>query len=306
MARVSISPDVAGRVLFDSDRTCCVCRVPGKPTQLHHVDEDNSNSVEANLAVLCLECHNLTQIRGGFHRKLDAHQILLYKQDWTQLVARNRTAKKEERDLHAAVENDRISNLIDKVEELRARGDLPSIIFLLDRVGNVQLRNKYIDELMSRGTEKIGSQIFYRAMQDRLDLLNEKSVEDYLIHLRSNAWWSQLGRSLIHLKRPTEAAEYYLRDILESLSNGNTFSTAYYLKELGALALHLPLFEKAYSENVAKGDLWWQFKSLQELGWKDQAAELLKNNDCKTSSELLKKTKSKRTIQTEAHSPNST
>jgi hypothetical protein len=127
-------------------------------------------------------------------------------------------------------------------------------------------------------------------MQDRLDLLNEKSVEDYLIHLRSNAWWSQLGRSLIHLKRPTEAAEYYLRDILESLSNGNTFSTAYYLKELGALALHLP----------------WQFRSLQELGWKDQAAELLKNNDCKTSSELLKKTKSKRTIQTEAHSPNST
>ena len=99
MARIPISPDVAGRILFDSDRTCCVCRIPGKPIQLHHIDEDNTNSKEENLAVLCLDCHNQTQIRGGFHRKLDTHQVLLYKEDWTQLVVRNRSVKQEDRQL---------------------------------------------------------------------------------------------------------------------------------------------------------------------------------------------------------------
>jgi hypothetical protein len=292
MSRISISPEVAGRVLFDSDRTCCVCRVPGKPTQLHHIDENHSNSIEENLAVLCLECHNETQIRGGFHRKLDAHQVLLYKHDWIQLVTRNRSARKEEQQLHTEAGNDRVSNLIDRVEKLRAEGKLSSIIFLLNKVGNVQLRNRYIDELLNGDTEEIGSHIYYRAMQDRLDLLDEKAVETYLSDLRSNGWWSQLGRSLIHLKRPTEAAECYLRDILESLSEGNTFSAAYYLKELGSHNLYRPLFEKAYGETVARGDLWWQLRSLQELGWKEEAAELLRENGCNTANELLKKTKS--------------
>ncbi len=38
-------PDaIAAAVLFASDRTCCVCRVKGKPVQIHHLDEDPSNN----------------------------------------------------------------------------------------------------------------------------------------------------------------------------------------------------------------------------------------------------------------------
>jgi Protein of unknown function (DUF3298) len=88
--RSEIPAEVAARVLFLSDRTCCVCREGRKPIQIHHLNEDPSNSEEANLAVLCLECHRDTQIRGGFDRKLDAHQIVLYREDWNAVVDRRR------------------------------------------------------------------------------------------------------------------------------------------------------------------------------------------------------------------------
>ncbi len=89
--RRSVPEDVAAAVLFESNRTCCVCR-ERRPVQLHHIDEDPSNNDPANLAVLCLYCHRDTQITGGFDRKLDAAQVRLYRADWVRVVANSRTA----------------------------------------------------------------------------------------------------------------------------------------------------------------------------------------------------------------------
>jgi hypothetical protein len=80
--RTPIADDVAANLLSRSDRTCCVCRERGKPTQIHHIDEDPSNNDPNNLAVLCLHCHEETQIRGGFGRKLDTHQVVQFRDDW--------------------------------------------------------------------------------------------------------------------------------------------------------------------------------------------------------------------------------
>ena len=81
---------MAAQVLFESDRTCCVCRARGRPVQLHHIDGDPSNSKPDNLAVLCFDCHRETQVRGGFDRKLDALQIQLYRSDWLSRVTTRR------------------------------------------------------------------------------------------------------------------------------------------------------------------------------------------------------------------------
>lgn len=88
--RTEIPQETAAQVLFESDRTCCVCRQSGKGVQIHHMDGDPSNNSTDNLAVLCLECHHLTQTRGGFDRKLDAAQVALYKKDWVTRVAAKR------------------------------------------------------------------------------------------------------------------------------------------------------------------------------------------------------------------------
>jgi len=79
--RVEIPPEVSARVLFESDRICCICRQK-RPVQIHHMDENPANNDPENLAVLCLDCHRDTQIRGGFDRKLDEGQVRLYRDDW--------------------------------------------------------------------------------------------------------------------------------------------------------------------------------------------------------------------------------
>ena len=88
--RTLIPEVMAAAVLFASDRTCCVCRVKGKPVQIHHLDEDPSNSTDGNLSVLCFDCHRDTQLRGGFDRKLDAAQVVLYRDDWIARVSSRR------------------------------------------------------------------------------------------------------------------------------------------------------------------------------------------------------------------------
>jgi hypothetical protein len=88
--RIEIPEAIAAQVLFESDRTCCVCRKPRTSIQIHHIDDDPANYEPDNLAVLCLECHRDTQIRGGFDRKLDAALIARYRSDWVRRVAMKR------------------------------------------------------------------------------------------------------------------------------------------------------------------------------------------------------------------------
>lgn len=84
--RKPVPKNIAAKVLVASDRTCCVCRQAGLNVQIHHVDENPANGDEANLAVLCFECHNKTQVQGGFGRTLDAGQLRLYRRDWLTRV----------------------------------------------------------------------------------------------------------------------------------------------------------------------------------------------------------------------------
>lgn len=95
--RVPISTELSAEVMFASDRTCCVCNERGKSVQIHHIDEDPSHNTFDNLAVLCLQCHDDTQITGGFGRKLNAELVLKYRDKWYSRVS----ARREEVDRKA-------------------------------------------------------------------------------------------------------------------------------------------------------------------------------------------------------------
>jgi hypothetical protein len=88
--RTSVPRAIATDIQFRSDRTCCVCQERGKPTQIHHIDEDPRNNASTNLALLCLHCHDETQVKGGFGRKLDAGQVAQYRDDWVARVQKRR------------------------------------------------------------------------------------------------------------------------------------------------------------------------------------------------------------------------
>lgn len=86
--------DIEAKVLFDSDRTCCVCRDRTKKhIQIHHIDGNHQNSDPDNLAVLCLDCHADTQLKGGFTRKLSPGVVKLYRDDWLAMVRDERRSK---------------------------------------------------------------------------------------------------------------------------------------------------------------------------------------------------------------------
>ena len=92
-ARTQIPADVAADILFASDRICCMCEVRGKAVQIHHLDGNSSNHSPKNLAVLCLECHNQTQTRGGFGRHASKEVVTKFRDEWAARVReRRRTA----------------------------------------------------------------------------------------------------------------------------------------------------------------------------------------------------------------------
>ena len=100
--RTPIPEELAARVRWLSDDTCCICREREKGIQIHHIDEDPRNHSIENLAVLCLECHDNTQKKGGFTRKLDPQFVTLCRDKWLEDVA-SRHADANKKDVERQV-----------------------------------------------------------------------------------------------------------------------------------------------------------------------------------------------------------
>ena len=90
--RVRIPKNISAQVLYASDGTCCVCAElgRGKRVQIHHIDGNRNNHTFDNLAVLCFECHNKTQERGGFAQQLTAEVVIEYRKNWNNRVCSRR------------------------------------------------------------------------------------------------------------------------------------------------------------------------------------------------------------------------
>lgn len=84
--RTEVSAELAARVMFASDRTCCVCRSEKLKIQIHHIDEDPSNNAFDNLAVICLFCHVDAHSSTPFVRNMSAETLQLYNNSWREIV----------------------------------------------------------------------------------------------------------------------------------------------------------------------------------------------------------------------------
>jgi hypothetical protein len=276
--RILIPKAIAAKVLFSSDRTCCVCRIAGKKIQIHHVDDDPSNNDPVNLSVLCLDCHADTQVKGGFGRQLDAEQVTLYRDDWYRIVATRRVqAYRDARD-ESMSEDSRIRYLTSLTEMLREKQDYVSLAGLYDDMENDELRDKYV-ALALEADSSDWLVIYLRALQNRRDLIPDDVAERRLGEQLEREDWAQRARTLVDLGRYVDAAHDYVKDILESLETGNAFSAAYYLKEIFESDLVQHLFEQALQKAADEGSLWWQVRALQELEWDSELKELLLANE---------------------------
>lgn len=273
--RIPIPTDLAAQVLFLSDRTCCVCRTKGKPVQIHHIDENPSNNLALNLSTLCFDCHRETQIRGGFDRKLDADQVILYRNDWLRIVATDRATSEANRELQPgghAIDLELITSI---AEIYRETGQLELLAIHYNGIGNTELRDKYIDLAISEGASP-DSIFFLRGnLQERPDLVPEEIIDDHLAAFIGRDDYEQHARALRAVGRRLEAAQKYIQGINNSLQNKSWFSAAFYIKEFMEENLIEDLLKAAYRESTEQGETWWQVRALQELGWFTELNDLL-------------------------------
>jgi hypothetical protein len=69
---------------------CCVCKEPGLAVQYHHIDGNRSNTVEENLAVLCVRDHDKEQRPHRYSKphwtNLSEYKIKRYKKSWEAFI----------------------------------------------------------------------------------------------------------------------------------------------------------------------------------------------------------------------------
>ena len=272
--KADIPVDLAARVLFKADRTCCVCRIAGKPVQIHHIDEDPSHNVERNLAVLCLDCHTDTMVRGGFHRKLDAEQVILYRDDWDQVVAQRRAAVDARAASIGPEQSAELKSLTTTLDILKERRQYWLLAIQYDALGNVDLRDKYIELTLQQQNDD-DTLIFLRSMQGRQDLIPREVIQREISRREKYDDWSQLGRLYDKIGDYKNAVRFYCKAIIQDVDEDNVFAAAFYLKELSETELSIRLFQEAYRRATERHDLWWQIRALEELDWKDELRSVL-------------------------------
>jgi len=279
--RVPIPSAIAARVLFDSDRRCCICREAGKRVQIHHIDENPAHNEIANLATLCYDCHDLTQVAGGFGRKLDADQVILYRDDWVRYIALQRRAGVAKSDIASDISHS-VELATSLAEIYRDNEQWTDLAIHYNTIGNIELRDKWIEKALSVEDVDTETMMFLRGMQGRPDLIPSDLAERRLAEQVANEDWSQRARALVDLDRWKEAVVDYMKAVMGSLEGDRLFTAAFYLKELSSLALHQKLFLEDYAR---ERELWWRVRALQELGWDDERRRLLLEHEDQIKSE---------------------
>jgi hypothetical protein len=95
MARVKPTKSQRERLLKANAFRCCVCKRSSVGLHFHHIDGDSSNTVDGNLAVLCVQDHDRHHRPSEYERRpnhleLDAKEILRLKNSWEGFVIEGR------------------------------------------------------------------------------------------------------------------------------------------------------------------------------------------------------------------------
>lgn len=122
--RIPIPGKLSAEVMNASDNTCCVCTERGKRFQIHHIDANPGNNVFENLAVLCTECHEETQLKGGFTRKLTSKVVTEFRDNWIKRVRscrkkRDETVVSMQAGKHTLNQGNQISGNLPEQKKLR-------------------------------------------------------------------------------------------------------------------------------------------------------------------------------------------
>ncbi|GHT12540.1 hypothetical protein AGMMS4956_07320 [Bacteroidia bacterium] len=86
--RPPIPEETVNKLLYESKRTCCICRDNSKSIIIHHIEEwyISHNHNEENLVILCLQHHDEAHTKRKLSLNLSKDNILASKKRWTEEV----------------------------------------------------------------------------------------------------------------------------------------------------------------------------------------------------------------------------
>lgn len=100
--RQKLPPSLERHVLVNNRHCCCVCQGDGygKEVLIHHIDGNNSNNIESNLAVLCLVHASmadagLRQGKLGAGKKFKPDSVRQYKGIWQRKIKLEQQHRRE-------------------------------------------------------------------------------------------------------------------------------------------------------------------------------------------------------------------
>ena len=266
---MAIARETAAQLLFYSNRTCCVCRQPQRPLQIHHIDGDRLNHGFANLAVLCLECHTETQKKGGFYRKLDAAQVRLYRNEWLNIVGRARVPGGETLDHGSAfgitaAAREQVAGIL---LEHRQFAMLARHYHLL---GETELRDKYVELALMETEISLATEVTLRLRQNRLDAVAPARLHEFLASPHSLHGTLEVAQVYRALGRDTEAMLTFCDAIAQMLRAGHRLLAAVLLKRFAEEDFATGLLQEEFRESRRRGSIWMQVRCLQELHWHNE------------------------------------
>jgi hypothetical protein len=157
MARISPTSSQKERLLSANAFRCCVCKRSGIGFNFHHIDGDSSNTIDSNLAVLCVEDHDQHHRPSEYtarskHLELKTAELLRLKDSWEAFVTE---AKKPNPAVLATLSCYGTEELIHSMQLVMQWADerieFKKSFHLLD--GNLdQLTDQIFEELASIGT----------------------------------------------------------------------------------------------------------------------------------------------------------
>ena len=242
--------------------------------QIHHIDGNPSNNKIGNLAVLCLECHDQTQIVGGFHQKLSADLVTLYRDDWFRIVVGQRRSVKARGQQTGKSQALALRVATSEAEAYRENKQFSLLAAHYHHIGNKALRDKYVSKAL-RQEPSDAMIIFLRSMQGKSQQIPKETARREIARLTELKDWTQLARLCDEIGDRASAVKYYLLGVSEDLDQSKYFSAAFYLKELVKRGLIEELFKMALRNATKKQSLWWQVRALQELEWDSELRELV-------------------------------
>jgi len=83
--RKQYSKEIEARLLVESKNTCNICWIEND-VQIHHINEDSSDSSEDNLIVLGVQCHSKVHSSKRLAKNYSPETLRLYKATWIDLV----------------------------------------------------------------------------------------------------------------------------------------------------------------------------------------------------------------------------